>query len=285
MRWHRLLCGYCSLLLFASPIWAHRESHPLAGSDELGGQQRSQLQPLQEPAGPPATSPEEGDGSAFIRPVIRPQPESQPEPGFQWEPALRQASFFLGIMHAWRIATEPGTRAELRGPFFRDYIAAVKGLHGWGDGDPFIVNYVGHPFQGAVHGYIQIQNDPRYSRLEFSNTRAYWTSRLRALAFAAMASTQFELGPVSEASIGNVGKNGIGAGAVDLVVTPIGGVGVLVLEDVLDRYVVRRVERWTTQPVLRAIVRGALNPNRAFANLMRKRVLWHRDSRPGVLEP
>ena len=188
-------------------------------------------------------------------------------------------------MHAWRIATEPGTRAELRGPFFRDYIAAIKGVRGWGDGDPFIVNYVGHPFQGAVHGYIQIHNDPRYQRLEFSKSRAYWTSRLRAMAFAAAASTQFELGPVSEATIGNVGKNRIGAGAVDLVVTPLGGLGVLVLEDVLDRFVVRRVERWTRNPVVRAVTRGILNPNRSFANLMRKRALWHRDSRPGVLEP
>ena len=61
--------------------------------------------------------------------------------------------------------------------------------------------------------------------------------------------------------------------------------GVLVLEDFFDRYVVRGIERWTRNPVPRAVTRGLLNPNRAFAKLMRRRVLWHRDSRPGVLEP
>lgn len=223
-----------------------------------------------------------GDGG-LIRPRRTPQTEAGPR--FEWEPALKQAGFFLGIMHAWRLATEPGTRAELRGPFLRDYVSAIKGLHGWGDGDPFIVNYVGHPFQGAVSGYIQIHNDPRYRRLEFSNSRPYWVSRLRAMGFAAISSTQFELGPISEASIGNVGKNRVGAGAVDLVVTPLGGLGVLLAEDVLDRLLVRRIERWTSRPWLRALARGALNPNRAFANAIRFKTLWHRDSRPGVLEP
>lgn len=188
-------------------------------------------------------------------------------------------------MHGWRLATEPGTREELRGPFVRDYVAAVKGLRGWGDGDPFIVNYVGHPFQGAVAGYIQIHNDPRFRRLEFSSARPYWTSRLRAMAYATAFSAQFELGPVSEASIGNVGKNRIGAGAVDLVVTPLGGLGVMLAEDFLDRFLVRRIERWTSQPVVRALARGFLNPNRSFANLMRFKTLWHRDNRTGVLGP
>ncbi len=271
------------MLLVLPPVFAHREPASLPSTDEIAGQQKREQQLARTvPAEEKETG--NGDGEAFIRPLIRPQPEPQAE-GFQWQPALRQASCFLGIMHAWRLATEPGTRAELRGPFLRDYFSSVKGVHGWGDGDPFIVNYVGHPFQGAVHGYIQIHNDPRAQRLEFGVHRSYWTSRLRAMAFAAVASTQFELGPVSEASIGNVGKNRVGAGAVDLVMTPVGGLGVLVLEDVLDRYLVRRIERWTTHPVLRAVARGALNPNRSFANLMRRRVLWHRDTRPGVLEP
>jgi hypothetical protein len=105
------------------------------------------------------------------------------------------------------------------------------------------------------------------------------------MAFAAAASTQFELGPVSEATIGNVGKNRMGARCGGSCRDPARGLGVLVLEDFLDRYVVRGIERWTRNPVLRAVTRGILNPNRSFANLMRKRVLWHRDSRPGVLEP
>lgn len=283
MGFETLLRVGSAWMLLASLAWGHRETHGVVVREKLQPEQKTELAPAREVRQPAPSTSGEGDGPSLVRPWIRPRPE--PAENFQWQPALRQSAFFLTIMHTWRIATERGTRAELRGPFFRDYVAAVKGIRGWGDGDPFIVNYVGHPFQGAVHSFVQIQNDPRYRRMEFSNSRAYWRSRLRAMAFAAVASTQFELGPISEASIGNVGKNGMGAGAVDLVMTPVGGLGVLLLEDVLDRYLVRRIERRTKNPVLRAVARGALNPNRSFANLMRKRVLWHRDSRPGVLEP
>ncbi|MGB9604427.1 MAG: hypothetical protein ACPL88_00945, partial [Bryobacteraceae bacterium] len=99
--------------------------------------QKATVQALQQPT--PDQS-EQGDGhdrAAFIRPAIRSQPESAGGERFQWEPALRQAGFFLAIMHGWRLATEPGTRAGLRGPFLRDYAASVKRLRGWGDGDPF----------------------------------------------------------------------------------------------------------------------------------------------------
>ena len=56
--------------------------------------------------------------------------------------------------------------------------------------------------------------------------------------WSAAWSTQFELGPLSEASIGNVGmreRNGHSTMAwEDLLVTPILGTGALILEDVLD---------------------------------------------------
>ena len=32
---------------------------------------------------------------------------------------------------------------------------------GWNDGDPSLYRYVGHPVQGALTSYIQIQNDPQ----------------------------------------------------------------------------------------------------------------------------
>jgi hypothetical protein len=212
-------------------------------------------------------------------PIPTPPPETR---AFQWKPAIEQATRFLAVEHAFRMATEPGTRSELRGPFLRDYVASLKGLRGWGDGDPFIVNYVGHPFQGAVAGYIQVQNDPVYRNAEFSTSGPYWRSRFRAMAFSAVYSTQFELGPVSEAAFGNLGKNKVGAGAVDLVVTPLGGMGVMVAEDVLDRYVVAALENRIQQPVVRLLVRGFLNPNRSFANVLRGRLPWHRDNRGGV---
>jgi len=72
------------------------------------------------------------------------------------------------------------------------------------DGDSFLVNYVAHPMQGAISGFVQIHNDPKARPTEFSESKAYWQGRLKAMGWAALFSTQFELGPISEASLGNV---------------------------------------------------------------------------------
>ena len=138
--------------------------------------------------------------------------------------------------HGVRILREPSTRKQLPGKFWKDYCDSVLGLDGWRDGDPFYVNYVGHPMQGAVTGYIQIQNDPRGKKLEF-NDPGYWISRSKAMLWNAAYSVQFEIGPISEASLGNVGKaidprtGRSGAAAVDLVVTPTVGTAWLIGED------------------------------------------------------
>ena len=114
--------------------------------------------------------------------------------------------------------------------------------------------------------------------------RLYWVSRLRAAAFAALYSEQFEIGPISQASIGNIQMKPRATGIVDHVITPTAGLGWMVGEDALDRFLVRRIERWTTHPVPRLLARGLLNPTRSFSNLLRGKVPWHRDSRGGVLD-
>lgn len=200
---------------------------------------------------------------------------------FHWRPALIQSSVFLGIQHSFRMATEPGSREGLKGPFFRDYFRSVRGFSGWGDGDPFIVNYVGHPMMGAVTGYIQIQNDAAGRVVSFGSEE-YWKSRLRAMVWSAAYSLQFELGPLSEASLGNVGKQSGTMGMVDVVTTPVAGVGLIALEDVLDRYVVQKIEDRISNRVLRILARSVLNPDRSFANVLRWKYPWHRDTRPGV---
>jgi len=202
--------------------------------------------------------------------------------GFQWGPTLKQSLFFLGVQHAFRFTTEPGTRAELRGPFFKDYLLSLKGLHGWEDSDPMLVNYIGHPFMGAVTGYIQVQNDPGYRKARFGGSELYWKSRMRAFAYSAAYSTMFELGPVSEASLGNVGKDGLTMGYVDIVMTPVGGLTFMVIEDALDRYVIERIERATRNRYLKTLARTFLNPNRTFANTMRLKQPWYRDNRGGL---
>ena len=202
---------------------------------------------------------------------------------FQWRPALQQAGLFLGIQHSFRFATEPATRANRKGPFWRDYVNSAASLRGWKDGDPPLVNYVGHPMMGAVTGYIQVQNDPRGRTKVFSFQRDYWQSRLKATAFSTAYSVQFELGPISESSLGNVGIDGKGHGAVDLVVTPVLGLAWQVTEDALDRFLVEKLERRVQNRVLRLALRSGLNPSRSFANVLRLKVPWHRDTRePGV---
>jgi hypothetical protein len=156
----------------------------------------------------------------------------------------------------------------------------VSGLGGWGDTDTVLTNYVGHPGMGAIAGYIQIQNDPKGIMLEFdAHNSAYWASRFKAMGWAAAYSTQFELGPISEASIGNVGTKRGTAGFVDLVMTPVGGFGWIVAEDAMDKHWVRKLEDGHSDGMKR-FVRVLLNPNRSFANVLRLKKPWYRDTRP-----
>jgi hypothetical protein len=197
---------------------------------------------------------------------------------FDWSSAVEQSFFFLTFQHAFRL-TQDKTASELNGPFFGDYWASVRNLGGWGDGDSSFTNYVAHPMQGAVSGYIQIQNDPRGASLQFSANKDYWKSRLKATGWAAIYSTQFELGPYSEASIGNVGLRPGTMGYVDLVVTPIGGLGWVVGEDAVDRFVVQPMERKWNNRGLTRFLRVALSPTRSFANVLRFEKPWKRDGR------
>ncbi len=210
--------------------------------------------------------------------------EGRKKDSFDWESAFRQSMIFLGIQHAFRLATEEGTRADLKGPFFKDYFRTLKSLRGWGDGDPFIVNYIGHPMMGSVTGFIQVQNDPKGVKEEVSLKRSYWRSRLKAFGFSFAYSTQFEIGLFSEASLGNIGMRPYGKAKhpmayVDLVVTPVVGTGWLVGEDLIDRYLVQRLEDKISNRTARIVIRGFLNPTRSFANLMRGKWPWYRDNR------
>lgn len=196
---------------------------------------------------------------------------------FDWSRAIKQSLVFLGIQHGYAM-TQQKTRHDLRGAFFKDYIRSVKSLHGWEDGGRFFTNYIAHPMQGSLLGFIQIQNDPKGMNLSFDNSSVYWRSRLKALAWSAAWSTQFEIGPVSQASIGNVGLHGKQT-YVDLIVTPIGGIGWLVLEDFVDKNIIHLIERRSSGNFyIKIASRTFLNPSRSTANLLRFKTPWHRDS-------
>lgn len=215
-----------------------------------------------------------------LAPVIA--PANQPSGGTEsdlkpdWSRVIQQALMFTVIQHGFRYATENGTRNP-GAPFFPGYANAIEGLHGWSDGDPFLVNYIGHPLQGAVAARIWIQNDPKYRDVEIGRDSRYWKSRFRATAFAWVQSVQFEIGPLSEASIGSIQKRWPEQGFVDHVVTPVVGLGWLLMEDAVDKYLVRRLEpnhKW-----LSIFLRGGLNPSASFANVMAGKYPWHRQDR------
>jgi hypothetical protein len=209
--------------------------------------------------------------------------ESESEsPGIEWRPLLWQSFFFASIENGFRVATQDYTRRALRGPFFHDWLQSVGNLHGWADGDPFLINYVGHPMQGAVAGYIFVQNDPAYRNAVFGRNRHYWKSRARATLFSFAYSEQFEIGPYSEASIGNTQAWFPQQGFVDHVITPTVGLGWMITEDALDRYLIERLEARTSNTWIKMFLRAGLNPSRSMANAMRLEVPWHRDTRPGI---
>lgn len=185
----------------------------------------------------------------------------------------------LLLEHGSRVAFQAKTRAELGGNFWTDYRRSVRIPSQWEDTDAWWVNYVGHPIHGAAAGYIWLDHEPR-APTEIGLTRDYWSSRGRATAWSAAYSLQFEIGPLSEASIGNVGMRPETTGWVDHIVTPAGAFGWIVAEDALDRFLVKWVEARVRNRVARATLRLVLNPGRALSNSATGRVPWARDGRP-----
>ena len=227
---------------------------------------------------------------ALIHPVFaqsedQPPAESTPSTpsdaaeGFQWKPALLESGFFLVLQHSSRMV-QAKTRRELGGPFWSDYFESASNIHTWNDSNSILTNYFGHPWMGAMTGYIQVFNDPRGRNLEFdASSGQYWKSRLKAMAWTAAYSVQYEIGPVSEASIGNVGKKSPTMATVDLVMTPVGGFTWMLIEDYVDHRFISRWEQGTSVNKAR-FLRVALNPGRSVANLLRWKRPSYRDNRP-----
>jgi uncharacterized coiled-coil protein SlyX len=185
----------------------------------------------------------------------------------------------LLIEHGTRIAFQEKTRRELEGNFWTDYRRSVRVPGQWGDTDSWQVNYIGHPIHGAAAGYIWLDHEPA-APANYSGQPEYWSSRARAMAWAAGYSLQFELGPFSEASIGNVGMRRETTGWVDHVVTPLGAFGLIVAEDALDRFLVTKLEGRIRHPLARAVLRLVMNPGRTLSNTAAGRSPWSRDGRP-----
>ena len=193
--------------------------------------------------------------------------------------AIGDSFKLLAIEHVIRISFQEKTRNELAGAFFSDYRRSVRVPTQWEDTDAWYVNYVGHPIHGAAAGYNWLDHGPD-GAVPFGRSPRYWSAKGRATAWAAAYSLQFEIGPLSEASIGNVGMRPETTGWVDHVVTPVGALGLMVAEDALDRYFVEWVEARVRNRVLSASLRIIFNPARTLSNGASGRAPWHRDGRP-----
>ena len=230
----------------------------------LIGGQTTYGQPGEPPPGPP----------------VRSDPSSLAPTASTLKGAIADSLRLLLIEHSTRIAFQEKTRQELGGPFFSDYVRSVKIPKTWEDGDSWGVNYIGHPIHGAAAGFIWLDHEDGAHDPRIGFSKEYWGSRGRATAWAAVYSYQFEFGPLSEASIGNVGLRPNTTGWVDHVVTPAGALGFMVAEDALDRYLIVRIESWTGNRFLRAAARMALNPSRTMSNAAQGRAPWARAARP-----
>ena len=220
--------------------------------------------------------------AAGFRPAIGPARTGE-SGATHWTSTLGQSLLFLGIEHSLRLGLDPPSRTALKGNFWGDYAASLRELGHWKDGNPMFINYVGHPLQGSVTGFIQIQNDPGGRSLQISWSRQYRNSRLKALAWSAVYSTYFEIGvPLSEAALGNLGVDKhrrTQQGMVDIIITPTLGLSWLIMEDFVDSYVVGRLEQGRTGNS-RKLIRSLLNPTRSFSNVLRFKYPWYRDGRP-----
>ena len=208
--------------------------------------------------------------------------ETVDKQGVRWLPLTIDTLVFFVVEHGFRLATEEETVKGLSGQFFDEWGNAIGHMHGWTDRDPFFVNYIGHPIMGAVSNRIWINNDPEYKLARFGANRRYWRSRMRSAAYGFAFSAAFEVAVLSEADIGNVQSRYPAQGFVDWVITPVLGIGLVIGEDALDRYVVEKFEDKYKNTFARVMMRSWLAPDRAFANALTFRLPWARENRDGV---
>src|SRR6202035_5644033 len=80
------------------------------------------------------------NSSSNLRDAITPiysKAHSEPRQRFRWGPAFGESLLYTGIMHAFDITTQAGTRDALNGPWFDHYMQSVAALRGWSDSDRF----------------------------------------------------------------------------------------------------------------------------------------------------
>jgi hypothetical protein len=278
-------------------------SHFDAGSRLLAQVSGSESSDADLDSEPDATPLQQG-GHVNLTPLIgsaaRPEaPQVDPE-HYHWAGLFAESFAFFGVENSFRLMTDPYFRhLTADAPFWHNYIASLKqwNFGRWDDGDDFLVAYVGHPMQGSITEFIEIQNDPHARYLRIDDGRAYWKSRAQSLLWNTLYSTDQKLGPLGEAALGGEGgytyvigcpypcptynpaidKVTNNTGWVKLVSTPVVGTLWTLTEDLIDRYVSDRLQAGRPQALFPKIFRGAINPSRTMANGLRGKNPWYRD--------
>jgi len=206
-----------------------------------------------------------------------------------WWPILWQSFEWLTAQHSGNILMDTETRHDLTtNPYWATYVLCVKNYrwYQWSDDTPFIVHDIGHPMMGAITSSIFEQNDPKGRALVFENNGNYWRSRLKAMAYSAVYSAQWKVGPVSEASIGNSGRNTYYVAALgrttnetgfqDFVITPVYGFGWNVGEDAIDRYIMPKIHAHVKNRFYLTTLFW-MTPCKSAANILRWKPTYYRD--------
>ncbi len=184
-----------------------------------------------------------------------------------------QTGLFLVLENGLRL-TEEKTRRELSGKFFRDWFKSAGSLDGWSDGGKFFTNWIAHPAGGSTSAFIFAQNHPQSRNTTFGRNKDYVHAKGKQFLFALAYSELFELGPISESSIGNVGLYGKKQTYIDHVITPTLGIAWSVGEDALDHHILRPMMQ--KHRILGKVLAGLLNPTRTMANALAFKPPWYR---------
>jgi hypothetical protein len=243
-----------------------------------------------------------GSGGTKVMPVDREMAREQLSEGcatgrirgnpckVHWLPILWQSFEWLTAQHSGNILLDSETRNDLTThPYWATYVYSVEHYrwYQWSDDTPFIVHDIGHPMMGAITSSIFEQNDPKGRALMFENNGNYWRSRLKAMAYSAVYSAQWKVGPVSEASIGNsgwaqyyvphLGRTTNETGFQDFVITPVYGFGWNVGEDAIDRYIMPSIHRHVKNRFYLTALFW-MTPCKAAANVLRWKPMYYRDT-------
>ncbi|HEV2214253.1 MAG TPA: hypothetical protein VGR64_03115 [Terracidiphilus sp.] len=227
---------------------------------------------------------------------------------YHWKPMLWQSLAFIGTENTWRLLTDANMRRLIAGkPYWHDYFASLGqwNMGRWWDGDSILVDDIGHPMQGGVSSFIEIQNSPRQRALRFGMNKEYWRSRMLGMLWATVFSTQQKIGPLGEAALGSDGgityplncpfpcsnytpgvtKYTNNTGWTDFIMTPVVGTVWVMGEDWIDLKISDRIQDAHPNAWWPKVIRGALNPTRTMANAMRWRKPWYRDFQDNLGDP